>query len=126
MLCLWRSHKRLPGTPPLSTVSEYKQAVNVCKANENTYVIDSGSNVPFSNCDLPFSSEWESKVDRENTVADIIAVFEKFLSDRGISVPHDYDEDGNGVIFGYNYAELSGNLEDKLIEVGLLTKGGVQ
>ena len=110
----------------LDTVTDYKQAVSICKANENTYVIDSDSNVPFSNCSLPFSSELERYVDREKTIADIIAVFERFLSDRGIAVPHDDDEDGEGVIFGYNYAELSGNLEDKLIDIGLMTKGGVQ
>lgn len=61
-------------------------------------------------------------VHRENMLADIISVFEVFLKSRNVSVPcFDPDEsNGKELIYGYDYAELSDNLEDKLISLGLI------
>ena len=73
-----------------------------------------------------YEQEYERKCKREDTLRQIIAVFEDFLRVRGISVPNDDDDimysdiKDTEVIYGYNYAELSDNLEDKLIDLGLL------
>lgn len=63
---------------------------------------------------------------RENALHDIIGVFEDFLRARGVKVPCDDDDfyadvRKTEVIYGENYGELEDNLEDKLIELGLLT-----
>ena len=63
---------------------------------------------------------------RENVLHDIISVFEDFLRARNIKVPCDDDDfyadvRETEVIYGENYGELEDNLEDKLIELGLLT-----
>lgn len=40
----------------LCNVPEYIVAVNVSKAYNNSYVVDSNKNILFSNMDLPFST----------------------------------------------------------------------
>jgi hypothetical protein len=40
----------------LAIVPDYMQAINICKAHNNSYVIDLRKNIMFSNMDLPFST----------------------------------------------------------------------
>lgn len=62
---------------------------------------------------------------RENALREIIGIFEDFLRARDIKVPCEDDDfyadvRETEVIYGENYGELEDNIEDKLIELGLL------
>ena len=63
---------------------------------------------------------------RLETLALIVEVFEDFLERRGIDIPNpDRDEDPcASLIYGMDYAELSDNLEELLVSLGMMEKEG--
>jgi len=91
---------------------------------------DSSADIFHSSTDAMQETTTDTRLKREDTLQQIIKVFEDFLRVRDIKVPCDDDDEMYAdikdaeVIYGYNYAELEDNLEDKLLELGLL-KGRV-
>ena len=61
---------------------------------------------------------------RLETLALIVEVFEDFLERRGIDIPNpDREEDPcASLIYGMDYAELSDNLEELLVSLGMMEK----